>query len=170
MRFPDSGLKCVVYIGERTSNIFRPRGTGFLVQHKRLWHGPPALDKQHARLKLRVKDELKAMRLSPKVEKVVNGEMKRLLEEHSGAQRTIYNYERSAGRSKNQLLRETGEVQDRGHLRKVNGTRENLLDIAAGIRGAQKQIKEIERRVKATGDELAHSLVIRVAPVERSAK
>jgi RNA polymerase primary sigma factor len=47
------------------------------------------LDKQHARLKLRVKDELKAMQLSPKVEKLVNGEMRRLLEEHRGAQRTI---------------------------------------------------------------------------------
>jgi len=46
------------------------------------------LDKQYARLKLRVKDELKAMQLSPKVEKVVNGELKHLLEEHRGAQRT----------------------------------------------------------------------------------
>ena len=118
------------------------------------------LDKQHARLKLRVKDELKAMQLSPKVEKVVNGEMRRLLEEHRGAQRTIHNYERATGRSKNQLLREAGEVQDRRHLLKVNGIRENLLDIAARIRAAQKQIKEIERRVKATGDELAHSLEI----------
>src|SRR5215467_4058199 len=44
------------------------------------------LDKQHARLKLRVKDELKAMHFSPKVKQVVIGEMKRLLEEHRGAQ------------------------------------------------------------------------------------
>jgi len=35
-------------------------------------------------LKLRVKDELKAMQLSPKVEKVVNGELKHLLEEIAG--------------------------------------------------------------------------------------
>jgi RNA polymerase primary sigma factor len=118
------------------------------------------LEKQHARLKLRVKDELKAMQLSPKVEKVVNGEMRRLLEEHRGAQRTIDNYERATARSKNQLLKEAGELQDRRHLLKVNGSRENLLDIAARIRGAQKQIKEIERRVKGTGDELAHSLEI----------
>jgi RNA polymerase primary sigma factor len=119
------------------------------------------LDKQHARLTLRVKDELKAMQLSPKVEKVVMGEMKRLLEAHRGAYRTIHNYERATGRNKSQLLREAGEVQDRRrHLLKINGTRENLLDIAAGIRAAQKQIKEIERRVKATGDELAHSLEI----------
>jgi DNA-directed RNA polymerase sigma subunit (sigma70/sigma32) len=111
-------------------------------------------------LKLRVKDELNAMQLSPKVEKVVSGEMRRLLEEHCGAQRTIYNYERATGRSKSQLLREAGEAEDRRHLLKVNGARENLLDIAARIRGAQKQIKEVERRAKATGDELALSLEI----------
>ena len=128
------------------------------------------LDKQHARLKLRVKDELKAMQLSPKVEEVVIGEMKRLLEEHRGAQRTIHNYERATGRSKNQLLKEAGEVEDRRHLPKVNGTRENLLDIAARIRAAQKQIKEIERRVKATGDELAHSLEIIEAGQAKSRK
>src|SRR5260370_19448922 len=97
---------------------------------------------------------------SPKVEKVVNGELKHLLEEHRGAQRTIYNYERATGRSKSQLLREAGEAEDRRHLLKVNGARENLLDIAVRIRAAQKQTKEIERRVKATGDELAHSLEI----------
>ena len=118
------------------------------------------LDKQYARLKLRVKDELNAMQLSPKVEKVVNGELKHLLEEHRGAQRTIYNYERATGRSKSQLLREAGEAEDRRHLLKVNGARENLLDIAARIRAAQKQIKEVARRAKATGDELARSLEI----------
>src|SRR5580704_4083352 len=99
------------------------------------------LEKQNTRLKLRVKDELKAMQLSPKVEKVVSGEMRRLLEEHRGAQRTIDNYERATGRSKSQLLREARKVQDRHHLLKINGTRENLLDIAARIRAAQKQIK-----------------------------
>ena len=128
-----------------------------------------SLDKQHARLKARVKDELKAMQLSPKVEKVVNGEMRRLLEEHRGAQRTIHNYERATGRSKIQLLKEAGKVQDRRHLLKVNGTRD-LLDIAARIRAAQKQTKEIERRVKTTGDELAHSLEIIEAGKAKSRK
>ena len=128
-----------------------------------------SLDKQHARLKLRVKDELKAMQLSPKVEKVVNGEMRRLLEEHRGAQRTIHNYERATGRSKIQLLKEAGKVQDRRHLLKVDGTRD-LLDIAARIRAAQKQTKEIERRVKTTGDELAHSLEIIEAGKAKSRK
>jgi RNA polymerase primary sigma factor len=118
------------------------------------------LDKQRARLKLRVKAELKAMQLSPKVEKVVNGELKHLLEEHRRAQRTIDNCEGATGRSQSQLLREAGRAENRRHLLKVNGTGENLLDIAARIRAAQKQIKEIERRAKATGDELAHSLEI----------
>jgi RNA polymerase primary sigma factor len=118
------------------------------------------LDKQYARLKLRTKDELKAMQLSPKIEKVVCGELKQLLEQYRGAQRAIYNYERATGRSKSQLLREAGEAEDRRHLLKVNGARENLLDIATRIRGAQKQIKEVERRAKATGDELALSLEI----------
>ena len=128
------------------------------------------LDKQHARLKLRIKDELKAMQLSPRVEEVVMGEMKRVLEEHRRAQRTIDNYERATGRSKNQLLKEAGEVQDRRHVLTVNGNRENLLDIAARIRAAQKQTKEIERRVKATGDELAHSLEIIAAGQAKSHK
>jgi RNA polymerase primary sigma factor len=118
------------------------------------------LEKRYAGIKLRVMDELKAMQLSARVEEVVNGEMKRLLEEHRGAQRTIHNYEGATGRSKSQLLREAAEVQDRRHLLKVNGSRENLLDIAARIRAAQKQIKEIEHRVKATGDELARSVEI----------
>ena len=51
-----------------------------------------------------------------------------------------------------QLLREAGKTEDRRHLLKVNGARENLLDIAARIGAAQKQIKEVERRAKATGD------------------
>ena len=128
------------------------------------------LEKQQARLKSRVKDELKAMQLSPRIEEVVNGEMKRLLEEHRGAQRTIHNYERATGRSKSQLLRAAGEVEDRRHLPKVNGTCENLLDIAARIRAAQRQIKGIERRVEATGDELAHSLEIIEAGQAKSRK
>jgi RNA polymerase primary sigma factor len=100
------------------------------------------------------------MQLSPRVVDTVNGEMKRLLEEHREAQRTIHNYERATGRSKSQLLREARDGEDRRHLLKVNGTRENLLDIAARISEAQKQVREIERRVKASGDELARSVEI----------
>ncbi len=130
----------------------------------------PKLEEQHARLKQQVKDEFKVMQLSPRVEEAVIGEMKHLLEEHRGAQRTIDNYERATGRSKSQLLREATEVEDRRHLLKVNGTRENLVDIAARIRAAQKQVREIERRVKATGDELARSLDVIEAGRAKSRK
>ena len=130
----------------------------------------PKLEEQQARLKQRVKDEFKLMQLSPRVGEAVIGEMKKLLEEHRRAQRTIHNYESATGRSKSHLLREATEVEDRRHLLKINGTRENLLDIAARIREAQKHIKEIECRVKATGDELAHSLEIIEAGQAKSRK
>jgi RNA polymerase primary sigma factor len=117
----------------------------------------PKLEKQHARLRQRVKDELKAMQLSPRVEETVINEMRRLLDEHRRNQQLIANYELATGKSKNQLLREAAEAEGR-HLVKVNGTRQNLSDIAARIKEAQRIIKDIERRVKASGEELARSL------------
>ncbi len=128
----------------------------------------PGLEKQHARLKARVQDELKAMQLSSRVGEAVIGKMKRLLKEHRRAQRTIDDYERASGRSKSQLLRQAREVKDRRHLLKVNG--ENLLDIAARIRAAQQQIRGIERCVRATGDELADKLEIIEAGQAKSRK
>jgi RNA polymerase primary sigma factor len=41
---------------------------------------------------------------------------------------------------------------------RISGSRENLLDIAARIKAAQKTIKEVERRVKVATDEFARSL------------
>ena len=40
----------------------------------------------------------------------------------------------------------------------INGRRENLLDIGVRIKGAQKTIREVERRVRVATDEFAHSL------------
>ncbi len=117
----------------------------------------PRLEKQHARFKQRIKEELKAMQLSPRVEEAVINEMRRLLYEHRRNQRLISGYESATGKSKNQLMREAAEAEGR-HSVKVNGTRQNLADIAARIREAQRNIKEIERRVKATGEELGRSL------------
>jgi RNA polymerase primary sigma factor len=117
----------------------------------------PKLEKQYARFKQRVKEELKAMQLSPRVEEAVINEMRRLLHEHRRNQHTIQTYESATNKSKNQLLREAVEAEGR-HLVKVNGTRQSITDVAARIREAQRHIKEIERRVKATGEELAHSL------------
>ncbi len=115
---------------------------------------------QDARLKQRVRDEFRRMQLSPRVEDAVIGEMKSLLEQHRAAQRTIAHYETATGRTTNQLLREAAHLNDRRHLLKINGTRENLADIAERIGAAQKQIRAIERRVESTGDELAQSLRI----------
>jgi len=117
----------------------------------------PKLEKQHERLRQRVMDELKAMQLSPRVEDAVINEMRRLLHEHRKNHRTIVSYETASGKSKNQLLREAAESEGR-HLLRVNGSRQNLGDVAARIRESQRNIKEIERRVKANGEELARSL------------
>ena len=98
------------------------------------------------------------MELSRRLKDAVIGEMRRLLKETRDAQRLIEHYEEATGRSKTQILREAAEADDRRHVLKVNGTRENLLDIATRIKDAQKQIKEVERRVKAGAEEFARSI------------
>ncbi|HKD68327.1 MAG TPA: RNA polymerase sigma factor RpoD [Candidatus Binataceae bacterium] len=118
----------------------------------------PKLEKQHGRFRQRIKDELKAMQLSPRVEDAVINEMRRLLHEHRRGHRLITHYESATGKSKNQLMREAAESEGRHSLR-VNGTRQSLGDIAARIREAQRNIKDIERRVKASGEELGRSLL-----------
>ena len=72
------------------------------------------------------------------------------------------------GRSKTQLIKEAAEAEDRRHVLKVNGTRENLLDIAARIREAQRTMKAVERRVKATGEEFGRSIEIIAAGQHKS--
>ena len=110
------------------------------------------------RLKESVKRELHALELSRHLQEAVIGEMRRLLQEARDSQTLIQRYEQATGRSKSQLLREAGEAEDRRHVLKINGSRENLLDIAARIKEAQKAIKEIERRIKVATDEFACSL------------
>jgi len=117
----------------------------------------PILEKNYARLQERVKEQLKEMQLSPRVEEAVINEMRRMLDEYRRNQRTIQHYEAATGKSKNQLMREAAESEGR-HLLRVNGTRQNISDIAARIREAQRHIKQIEQRVKAKGEDLAHSL------------
>src|SRR6202022_3992229 len=79
-------------------------------------------------------------------------------QEGRDAQTLIQRYEEATGRSKSQLLREAAEAEDRRHVLKINGRRENLLDIAARIKEAQKAIKEVELRVKVATEEFARSL------------
>jgi len=126
------------------------------------------LEKGYARLKERVKAELKAMQLSRRVEDAVIGEMRRLLDEHRSAQRVVQHYEEATGRTKSQLLREAADADDRRHLLKVNGARENLLDIAARIREGQRKMKEVERRVKAGSDDFARSIETIAAGQDKS--
>ncbi len=128
----------------------------------------PKLAKTHGRLKERVKNELRSLQLSRRVLDAVIGEMRRLLNEYRGALTTIERYQEATGRSKNQLLREASEAEDRRHVLRVNGGRENLLDIAQKIKDAQKTMRTVERRVKADGEQFARSLEIIAAGQDKS--
>ena len=116
------------------------------------------LDKQFLKLKDNIKEELAGLDLSRHVHEAVIGEMRRLLQEARESQCRIQRYEEATGRTKSQLIREAADADGRRHVLKVNGTRENLLDIAARIKEAQKIIREVERRVKVPSDVFARSL------------
>jgi len=116
------------------------------------------LEKSVVRSRESVKRELRRLELSRHVQDAVIGEMRRLLREARDAQLLIQRYEEATGRSKTHLLREAAEVEDRRHVLKVNGTRENLLDIAVRIKEAQKAVREVERRVKVAVDDFARSI------------
>ena len=116
------------------------------------------LEKAQVRLKESVKRELHALELSRHLQEAIIGEMCRLLQEARDAQTLIQRYEQATGRSKSQLLRLAAEAEDRRHMMKINGSRENLLDITTRIKEAQKAIKEVERRVKVATEEFARSL------------
>jgi RNA polymerase primary sigma factor len=128
------------------------------------------IDEQFARLKLRIRNEVEAIQLSPRVGESVIGEMKRLLEEHRRAQCSIDNYERATPRGKGRLPGDVGQVDDGRDLVNVNGAGDNPLDLTTRIRAAQKQMKDIERCVKANGDQLANSLEIIEAGQAKSRK
>jgi RNA polymerase primary sigma factor len=116
------------------------------------------LEKSLVRLRESVKRELHQLELSRHLQEAVIGEMRRLLREARNSHTLIQYYEEATGRSKSQLLREAAEAEDRRHVLKVNGSRENLLDIAARIRDSNKAIREVERRVKAQTDEFSRSI------------
>jgi RNA polymerase primary sigma factor len=116
------------------------------------------LAKPLVRLKESVKRELHHLELSGHLQEAVIAEMRSLFQEARDAQTLIQRYEQATGRSKSQLLREAAEAEDCRHMLKINGSRENLLDIAARIKEAQKAIKEVERRVKVETEEFARSL------------
>jgi RNA polymerase primary sigma factor len=128
----------------------------------------PKVDRRYARLRDRLKATLLEMGLSRHVQETVIAEMRHQLEQYRQAQQIIQHYEEATGRSRTHLLKEAAEVEDRRHLLKVNGTRENLLDIAARLRDANRTKKAIERRVKASGEEFERSLETIAAGQDKS--
>ncbi len=118
----------------------------------------PQLEKNLARLKKRLRQELERAKLSNSFIQAVISELKSLLADYRAAQNLIRHYAEATNRSKTQLLREAAEAEDRRVSVNVNGTRESLADIAARIREAQRTLKDIERRVKTGPDELERSI------------
>ncbi len=128
----------------------------------------PKLDKNLARLNERVKKELRAMALSRRLMEAVIAEMRDFLQQYRIAHHTIAKYEEATGRSRTHLLKEAAEAEDRRHVLKINEVRENLLDIAARIRQAQKTIREVEKKAKDTGEEYARKLETIAAGQDKS--
>src|ERR1700687_5089393 len=118
----------------------------------------PKLDKNLERYNERVKKELRGMLLSRRLMEAVIAEMRDFLQQYRYSHHTIQKYEEATGRSRTHLLKEAAEAEDRRHVLKINDVRENLLDIAARIRLAQKIIREVERRVKVPTDDFARSI------------
>jgi RNA polymerase primary sigma factor len=116
------------------------------------------LDKSLLRLKENIKRELHHLELSRHLQDAVIEEMRRLLRVARDSLSLIQRYEEATGRSKAQLLREAAEAEDRRHVLKVNGSRVNLLDIAAQIKESQKATREVEHRVKVSTDEFSRSI------------
>jgi|SRR5215472_5680723 len=126
------------------------------------------LEKNHARYKERVKKELRAMGLSRRLMDAVIAEMRDYLQQFRISQHTIANYEEATGRSRTHLLKEAAEAEDRRHVLKINDVRENLLDIAARIRLAQKTIRDVEKKAKDDGEDYARKLETIAAGQDKS--
>jgi RNA polymerase primary sigma factor len=128
----------------------------------------PKLDKDLTRYNERVKKELRAMGLSRRLMEAVIGEMRDFLQQYRIAHHTIAKYEEATGRSRTNLLKEAAEAEDRRHVLKINDVRENLLDIAARIRLAQKTIREVEKKAKDDGEDYARKLETIAAGQDKS--
>jgi RNA polymerase primary sigma factor len=126
------------------------------------------LEKQIAHERDKIKRELQRLELSHHVESAIISEMRSLLQKSRGAVATVQHYEEATGRTKSQLLREAGGAEDRRHVLKVNGTRENLLDIASRIKEAQKAVRDVEHKVKASTEDFAKSLELIASGQDKS--
>src|SRR5258708_3907672 len=128
----------------------------------------PKLDKNLVRYNERVKKELRGMLLSRRLMEAVIAEMRDFLQQYRYSQHTILKYEEATGRSRTHLLKAAADAEDRRHALKINDVRENLLDIAAKIRQAQKTVREVEKKVKDTGEEFASKLETIAAGQDKS--
>lgn len=128
----------------------------------------PKLEKEHIRLKEKLRKELHSMQLSHRLLESIITEMRRMRFDYRRAHNIIERYEQETGRPKSQLLKEASEAEDRRHVLKVGETRENLLDIAQNIKDAQKAMKAIEKRVRASGDDFTRSLETIAAGQDKS--
>jgi RNA polymerase primary sigma factor len=126
------------------------------------------LEKSIAQERDKVKRELQRLELSHHVESAIISEMRSLLQRSRAALATIQHYEQATSRTKAQLLREASGAEDRRHVLKVNGTRENLLDIAVRIKEAQKTTRDVEHKVKASTEDFAKLLEIIASGQDKS--
>jgi RNA polymerase primary sigma factor len=125
-------------------------------------------ERERDRLREQIKRKLHDLGLSRHLQDAMIGEMRRLLHKSRNAHSLIRHYQEATGRTKTQLLREAGGAEDRRHLLKINGTRENLLDIAERIKEAQKEIKKVEQSAKASTEDFAKSLEIIASGQDKS--
>ncbi|MDO8433425.1 MAG: RNA polymerase sigma factor RpoD [Candidatus Binatus sp.] len=128
----------------------------------------PLLEKNYQRFRERVIKELRGMQLSRRLMEAVISEKREYLRQYRDSTQIIQRYEEATGRSRTHLLKEAADAEDRRHVLKINDVRENLLDIAIRIRQAQKTIREIEKKAKATGEEYARKLEIIAAGQDKS--
>src|SRR6202165_3602550 len=163
-RGPEANEKLIKKLHDSTRKLKELRAKlEELEEELRVRPGPrrkPKLERHYARLRERVKAAFTMMGLSRHVREAVISEMRHQLDQFRRAHQSVQQYEEPPGRSKNQLLKEAAEAEDRRHLLKVNGTRENLLDIAARIREAQRTMKAVERRVKGPRQGIRAALAI----------
>jgi RNA polymerase primary sigma factor len=115
------------------------------------------LQTSQMRLKERVTRELHALELSHHLQESVIGEMRHMLQQARDSHTLVQRYEEATGRSKWQLLHDAAVAED-GHMLKINGSGENLRDIATRIKAAQKTITAVERRAKVAPGEFARAL------------
>jgi RNA polymerase primary sigma factor len=118
----------------------------------------PKLERSYARMRERVKAAFTTMGLSRPGREAVIAEMRHQLEQYRQSHQIVQHYKNATGCPNNQLTKEAAE--DRRHALKLNGTGENQLYIAARIREAQRTMKAVEQRVRATGEEFGRSLEI----------